>query len=684
MQTVTPETVAGDFSDTSIVVGSETFTFRRHEQSFEVEVQETGHSSERLAVRYTFGVWPLQQYLVDVGHGRLQALQVAWDTRPAPQGGQRWFYLGGDTIDPPGDPLHWRGLAYNWNRSCADCHSTNVDKGYNPSTRGYETTFAETSVGCESCHGPASVHVERAKTGTAGGDHDLLRAIEKPPTRQWVFVPGKPIAVLEGASVIDPELSTCAPCHARRAQLKPHEGNFDDDYRLALLEDDLYFADGQSKDEVFIHGSFLQSKMYASGVVCSDCHEPHAATLKVRPNALCSGCHRPEVFDTPSHTFHPYGSAGAECPSCHMPQRTYMGVDERADHRFGVPQPLLSAKIGAPDPCLGCHRDWTPQHAHELIERHIGTRARTGFAEALWATRQGHIEGPKQLAAIAQSEDFPPIVRATALVELSANTSPHVIELARSLAAAADPLLRRASATIAHSLPPLDRDRIGRRLLRDPVASVRLEAASAFIDAPPMQEWPASDMQNLATAVAEYRDSKTWVSDGPDGLVDLANLALAMGDGQACQTYLEQAIAIDPSFSPAHLNLADYYRAMGQDDRAVVVLENALSRARDPAMIHHALGLAFTRLGRRDEAIRELARAFQLLPAVPRLGYVYAVALFDTGKREAALEVLRAVHERFPGDRTVLNVAIQYARELGHDHEAQGYVLALQALERNN
>jgi hypothetical protein len=44
-------------------------------------------------IAYTFGVYPLQQYLIAMPGGRLQALGVAWDSRPKEQGGQRWFHL---------------------------------------------------------------------------------------------------------------------------------------------------------------------------------------------------------------------------------------------------------------------------------------------------------------------------------------------------------------------------------------------------------------------------------------------------------------------------------------------------------------------------------------------------------------------------------------------------------------
>jgi hypothetical protein len=38
-------------------------------------------------VKYTFGVYPLQQYLIEFPDGRLQVLSIAWDSRPKGKGG---------------------------------------------------------------------------------------------------------------------------------------------------------------------------------------------------------------------------------------------------------------------------------------------------------------------------------------------------------------------------------------------------------------------------------------------------------------------------------------------------------------------------------------------------------------------------------------------------------------------
>ena len=106
-------------------------------------------SSPRFEVKYTFGVEPLQQYLVEFPDGRLQALSLAWDSRPKDKGGQRWFHLYPDEEIKHDDVLHWTRLNQNWNFMCAECHSTGVRKNYDAATDRFATSFAEISVGCE-------------------------------------------------------------------------------------------------------------------------------------------------------------------------------------------------------------------------------------------------------------------------------------------------------------------------------------------------------------------------------------------------------------------------------------------------------------------------------------------------------------------------------------------------------
>ncbi len=160
------KTVLGDFSGASFSHGGVTSTFYKKDDKFWVATDAADGKLADFQIRYTFGVSPLQQYLIELPKGRLQALGIAWDTRAKDAGGQRWFSLDPERTRSPGDPLHWTGIDQNWNYQCAFCHATNLKKNYDPHSGSFHTAWSELSVGCEACHGPASRHVAWAsKTG---------------------------------------------------------------------------------------------------------------------------------------------------------------------------------------------------------------------------------------------------------------------------------------------------------------------------------------------------------------------------------------------------------------------------------------------------------------------------------------------------------------------------------------
>lgn len=116
-------------------------------------------------ITHTFGWEPLQQYLVDFGKGKLQALNIAWDTEE-----KEWFALNPEEEIRHGNWLLWTGGSMNWNTMCADCHSTNLKQNYIASTDSFHTTWSSINVSCESCHGPGSCGAN-AEPGGEPGDH---------------------------------------------------------------------------------------------------------------------------------------------------------------------------------------------------------------------------------------------------------------------------------------------------------------------------------------------------------------------------------------------------------------------------------------------------------------------------------------------------------------------------------
>jgi predicted CXXCH cytochrome family protein len=345
MQPVAAATVLGDFAGAQLEVFGVTTTFFRDGEKFMVRTDGPDGALREYPIAYTFGVNPLQQYLIAFSGGRYQALGIAWDSRSKEQGGQRWFHLYPGQKLEPGDRLHWTGRDQTWNYQCADCHSTNLQKNYNLAANTYATTWTDVDVSCEACHGPGSRHVAWANTRAGGGSDDPRMGrtnwLKDADNGRWEMHTETGIA-RRTEKLASNEIETCSACHSRRKVIakNPVPGEpYLDAYLPALLEPGLYHADGQIDGEVYEYGSFLQSRMHAAGVTCSNCHHPHSAKLRAEGNALCAQCHLPARFEAREHHHHEPGGAGAQCVNCHMPTKNYMVVDARRDHSIRVPRP---------------------------------------------------------------------------------------------------------------------------------------------------------------------------------------------------------------------------------------------------------------------------------------------------------------------------------------------------------
>jgi hypothetical protein len=428
MQPATDATVLGDFNNTSFTNERVTSTFFKSRGNFMVRTEGPDGALHGYEIQFTFGIYPLQQYLIAVPGGRLRALGIAWDTRSRTQGGQRWFFLYPGQNIGASDALHWTGIDQTWNYMCADCHSTNVRKNYNLQTRSYHTKYAQINVACESCHGPGSNHLLWAKKGAGWkefiADRGLTIALDERKSAFWSIDPATGNPRRSRPRVSEREIQMCARCHSRRGQIHEdyvHGQAVDDDYRVAGFDEDLYFPDGQIKGEVYEYGSFVQSRMYHEGVTCSDCHEPHGLKLRAAGNNVCLQCHSAR-YESPRHHFHRPGSTGALCVNCHMPTRTYMVIDARRDHSIRIPRPDLSIRLGTPNACNECHADKSAQWASDAINHWYGhvPAGFQRFAEVLNSGEKGAPGAQSALDALVTDHEQPAIARSFALSLLAA------------------------------------------------------------------------------------------------------------------------------------------------------------------------------------------------------------------------------------------------------------------------
>ncbi len=680
------QAVLGDFNGATFDRNGVVTTFTTRDGRYFVNTAGPDGTPGEFEVAYTLGVAPLQQYLVEMPGGRLQAFGIAWDSRPASAGGQRWFDLYPGQALPPGDPLHWTGIQQTANFMCIDCHVTNLRKNHDVAANAYRSTWTEVGVGCEACHGPGAAHVGWARGGRPAAVAGKGLAVHFPNRAgiAWGSDPAaRPRVPVPAAGEIA-EVEVCARCHARRAQLTDdvHAGQrFGDGFRGMLLEPGLYRPDGQMLDEVFNHGSFLQSRMFAKGVTCANCHEPHGQKLVAEGNAVCTQCHAPATFESRDHHFHEAAGKGGQCVSCHMPLVTYMVVDPRHDHSFRVPRPDRARTMGAPDVCLSCHADKPAGWSEATLRQRLG-RSPAGFqsfAEAFHAADRGLPGAAGSLARIANDTAQPPIVRASAIARAATLGQAGAVDLKAALADP-DPSVRAAAAEAAGNLrdgtalvAPLA------ALLRDPVRQVRLEAARALAG-PSELRLPEDDRAAFRAALDEYRAVQAYNADRGEGHMNLALLEIRRGNGLLADDHLKRAIAVDPTFVPAYVQLADLYRGRRDEDRADEVLRAAVARNPGSGLAHHSLGLSLVRQRRIDAALKEFARAAELEPDNARYGYVYAVALDQVRHQAEALRVLDGVLARHPYDLDALQAGAAWAMQRGDRPAALRYLEALRTL----
>jgi Flp pilus assembly protein TadD len=690
MQEATPATVLGNFANATFTHFGVTTTFFRRDGKYFVRTDGPDGQLHEYPIAYTFGVEPLQQYLIPFPGGRLQALNVVWDSRPKKEGGQRWFHLYPKEEVGHADPLHWTGPYQNWNFMCSECHSTNVRKGWNPASKTYSTTWSELDVSCESCHGPGSAHVawaEAALTGKGNPDDPdkrLAVVLRDPAKASWDIDPKTGLARRSVPRTSQAEIETCARCHARRSVVAAayvYGQPLLQTHRPALLEEGLYFDDGQIRDEVYEYGSFLQSKMHASGVSCTDCHDPHGLKVKGGADRVCMSCHLAEKFDTPAHHHHAASSAGARCVGCHMPTRDYMVVHARHDHSFRIPRPDLSDALGTPNACTQCHAGKSNAWAAAAASKWwgVGVRATRSYGEIVHAGRQQLLGGPEGIAALAVAPAVPAIRRATAASMLDPAAAKSMEALARDLADP-DPLVRHGAVLALDAVDPARRPPLAAPLLRDPVRTIRIDAARALAAVPPETLSP-SDRADLDRALAEYVASLEVDADRAEAHAGLGALYAERGDAGKAEAEYREALGLVPALAAASANLADLYRALGREPEAEQVLRGALERSPSDAGLRHALGLALVRQKRLAEALVELRRAAELAPGRARYAYVYGVALDSAGQPDRAVEVLAKAQQQHPADREILQALVAFSAKAGKTSAAGEYGRKLAALD---
>ena len=597
-----------------------------------------GGAREAYTVKRVIGFDPLKQFLVEGAGGRMQTLELAFDPKR-----NEWFDVYGDEDRKPGEWGHWTGRGMTWNSMCAGCHNTRLRKNYHETTDTYRTTMAEMSVGCESCHGPMKAHVEWRKQYPQSKESDPT---VKKMSRDQVF-------------------DTCGSCHARRRELTgdfvPGD-SFAQHYQLTTVDEtDLYFPDGQVRDELYEFGSFHGSKMHTAGVRCSDCHDPHAAKPRIIGNALCLRCHTgapgqipgstvlAPVIDSVAHSFHKADSAGAQCVSCHMPVTTYMQRHPRHDHGFTIPDPLLTKQLGVPNACNKCHTDKDADWSLAATEKWWGEKMKRPSrerAQTVAAARAGTLPSGTPLLTLLRNEPNgywkASLLRLLAPWSGEAEVSRAFLEYAQH----GDPLVRTAAVQALESIAGSQGDaarQVLTRRLEDPERAVRVAAASAL-------RVPADAGSRAGREVAHALD---LAADQPMGQLQKGAWAQAHGDAAGALKYFERAVSWDPNSGGIRHEYAILLSSMGRLQDALAQMQEAVKLEPKQAEFRFKLALAWNESGNMQNAVKEFEETVKIDPKHARAWYNLGLARNALGETDAAIQSLRQAEAAEPRDARI-------------------------------
>ncbi len=705
MDVATEKTVLADFNDATLEHYGVTSRMFRKDGKFFVNTEGPDGKLADFEVKYVFGVDPLQNYMVEFDRtadmpseevARVQVLRVSWDTRK-----KKWFHLDPPDVKErlaPTDDLHWTGIGQRWNTMCAECHSTNLQKGFDVASLSYHTTFSEIDVSCESCHGPGSSHVTLAK------------GIKSYRSLFWDRKEGTAIVSLKtNDSLKTParskiEIDTCASCHSRRRILQNgfQAGcNFDDYFALEGIQQGIYHPDGQLLDEAYEVGSFCQSKMFHKGIKCTDCHDPHSSKPKFEGNKLCTSCHAhsPGKYDTPAHHGHKQGTAGASCVACHMPTTTYMDVHVRHDHSLRIPRPDLSLELGTPNACTACHisdtklpmeqrpTSPTPNRPVEYADwlaavrdknfvvrdelRRIDTWCNAAcdkwfgsqrkkpahFGAAMAAAFEENPQARDLLLKVVKDREVPAIARSSASLELSAyapsgDGTSELFLTFKDLINDREPMVRAAAITGLQSGPDETVRKALVPLLKDPSTFVRGEAARA------LARYPESDFRMSEpivrqTELTHFLEGLMVMNDRAGSHLQAGILFEELQDTTRAREYYQNALRIEPRTTGPRGQLAELLQriAAGIEQQAMSMLQSGQQAQARP--LFEELGILQAEAARlRAEELTLLERDARLLPAFAPLQSRLGSARLSQGwirEGESALEMAVRLAPRSPG-----------------------------------
>ena len=689
MQLPNDSTVLGNFNNSTYTIYGVTSKFFKKDSLFFVNTEGPDGKYHDYEVKYTFGHYPLQQYLVIFPKGKLQVLTPFWDSRSDEDGGQKWQHLYPDEYIASHDELNWARPLQNWNYMCAECHSTNVKKNYNPETFTYNTHFDEINVSCEACHGPGEVHAKWAENENEEiKNMGLIFDIMDRDSAYWKINPTSGLVTRSIERKSNMQVEWCGRCHSRRTQLTDEYTfgkELEHTHQVAFLDYPLYNDDGTNNDENYVYGSFLQSKMYKKGVTCKDCHNVHSGQLKIPKDNVCSQCHMPSLYQTTDHHKHKEGDTGASCISCHMPKITVMVVDPRSDHSIRIPRPDISVKTGATNACNNCHKDktneWSLNHFNDWYGNKYDTIPHYGFAFNNVRINQPNAQN--DLNKIINDDTINNIVLGTAIRYQDYNNNPLAFENLKMALTSSSPMVRRAGLESLRALPKEQQFKWALPLAKDSVNGVRYIANSLIYDMP-IANLPVDKQQIVNKARKEYINQLLYWQDRSIGLSSLGAAAVGLGKQNQAEKYYKKAIIVDSLDVIAQVNYADLKRMQGKNEECIQILNNVLKINNKFSAAYQALAFAYIRTGDKQKALNTFKVAVEMAAIDPQNYYYYAIILNDLGKTKEALKSLILASKKFKNNEQLLSLTYSIYYDNGETLKAQKILNTLIKLFPNN
>ncbi|MEO6001922.1 MAG: cytochrome c3 family protein [Opitutus sp.] len=175
-------------------------------------------------------------------------------------------------------PPHVPGATFVGSKECVQCHES-ITSSFHDATHAKLLAPGDNAknIGCESCHGPGSIH---SKKGS--GHTNIINPAKNPETCFQCHLDKRGEFALPHAHPMDKV--NCSDCH------NPHEGDaiISGGTQLAGANETCFKChSAQRGPYVFEHEALREN--------CTTCHSPHGSVndkmLKARNQTLCLQCH---------------------------------------------------------------------------------------------------------------------------------------------------------------------------------------------------------------------------------------------------------------------------------------------------------------------------------------------------------------------------------------------------------